>query len=390
MKSQEKPLNKDRALKILTALKRDQVNTTTVSYLHIGHNEFISKFLRELELTSRGDYFFKVINAPKGGGKTHLLTLSKQLALKQGFAVSLLETSWEDFLFKKEHNLYRKFIQNLQIGGITTREGHLATALKLWVDIADEKNYKLCPHGLKPFSCSFPSCKLPPEFTSLKEDLKTALRILRDEWKYKREINSPLILDWLNGVKVPLKNLRSIGIKERIDRGNALEYIGEIVKLLTLIDYRGVVLAIDDDNEKLTEDGLKELLRINYRLSFSTYLYFIYATPVHFAHLLLQNLTKSGREEYELFSLFKRIPSSKEIKEAIDSIIYYIDTLTREEMEELVEKLIKIHTLSNNKKLNSNDYQKIFVELIPNAHNLHLTPGNFLKEVLSILLEREY
>ncbi|OQA19432.1 MAG: hypothetical protein BWY64_00872 [bacterium ADurb.Bin363] len=389
-------ISKSKAIKIIRAIRKEEVFITEGEPPYVGRKNLLEKVDRELEEVEKGEAMFRMVKGEQGQGKTHFLSVIREKAFNKEFVVSSINLSQNDTTLNKIEKIYKKFIKNLRVNKYR-KASALDYILNKWSKEADSKNYSYCCHGMKPFTCGYPVCRVPKEFHLLKNDIQSALRVCRDEWKYgngKITPNLDLVIKWFSGAKVLLREIKTVGIENRVERNNAIEYMGEICKLINHLDYKGIVILIDEDEPESsiaadkTMESFNNLALIRNRLIRFPNIYILYAACHDFYRLLMPdgNITEEG---YANISRLIDIPiefmdKASSIKE-VENMTFNLDNLSFNEIEEIAQNLLDIYEAGYDWTATEEVYCRIFREFIPQAVKKHTPVGKIYFNLVTIL-----
>ena len=110
----EKMLDKLRAQRIINALKSGVVPDTDLDILCIGREQEMQEFERCLNFTKDGNRMVKFITGSYGTGKSFLLNMVRQNAVRKNFVVSTVRID-KSFKFNKFEEFYSNIMHNLTI-----------------------------------------------------------------------------------------------------------------------------------------------------------------------------------------------------------------------------------------------------------------------------------
>ena len=390
-------ISKSKALKIIRAVKKNEAFITEGEPAYVGRKELLANIDSELDEVEKGESIFRIVRGDYGSGKTHLLSVIREKAFNKDFVVSTINLSPKESTLNKIDKIYKKFIKNLRANKFR-KSSALNYLLRKWAKEADTKNYSYCRHGMKPFTCGYPICKVPKEFHLLKSDVQSALRVCRDEWKYgngKITTNLELVIKWFSGAKVLLREIRTIGIENRVDRNNAIEYMGEVCKLINHLGYKGIVLLLDEEKNNSTValdktmESFKNLALIRNRLIRVPHIYIVYTASQDFYKMLSPECNIPQEEANANTAQLLDIPIefmdiSAAIRE-VETMTYSLDSFCTEETEEMAQNFIKIYEASYEWTAPEEVYAKIFRDFIPQAVETKALAGTIYSNLLLML-----
>jgi len=390
-------ISKAKALKIIKAAKKKEAFITEGEPAYVGRKKLLEEIDRELDEIEKGESIFKIVKGEYGSGKTHLLSVIREKAFNKNFIVSTINLSPKECTLNKIEKIYKKFIKNLRANKFR-KSSALNYLLRKWSKEADSKNYSYCRHGMKPFTCGYPICRVPKEFHVLKSDVQSALRVCRDEWKYgngKITTNLELVIKWFSGAKVLLREIRTIGIENRVDRYNAIEYMGEVCKLINHLGYKGIIILLDEEKNNSTValdkslESFKNLSIIRNRLIRIPHIYIVYTACPDFYELLTAEDSPSQAEgnanTAELLDIPIEFMDISAAKKEIENMTFALENFTTQEAEEIAQNFINIYETSYDWNAPEEVYSKIFRDFIPRAIESNAIAGTIYTNLLLML-----
>jgi len=388
-------VSKSKAIRIIRSIKRNEAFVTDGEPDYIGRESLIDRVDKDLEEIEKGESIFRLVKGEHGSGKSHFLSIIKEKAFNKDFIVTTFNLSAKEGTLNKIEKIYKKFIKNMR-STKCRKAPALSFIIRKWSKEADSKNYSFCRHGMKPFTCGYPVCRVPKEFYLLKSDLQSALRVCRDEWKYgngKITQNLDLVIKWFSGAKVLLREIRTLGIENRIDRDNSIEYMGEVCKLINHLGYKGIIFLLDEDEENSsvaldkTMESFKNLTILRSRLLRFPHIYIVYtACPDFYSFLKSDTMTQ---ENYANISELLDIPIEfmdiePSVKE-IHDMTFNMDNLTLEEVEDIAQQFIEIYQTAYDWIAPDDVYSHIFRKFIPEIIEKNITAKFIYSNLISIL-----
>jgi len=350
-------LSKNEALQVINSLRKGvppQVNLTKFS---VGRNKIIGRFKEDLEAAGNGSPQVRFLSADYGCGKTHSLYLMREHAFNEKFVVSIVTLSRNSCPIHDFMAVYYQIMWNLR-----TPEERMKPALENVLDKWFPKISEIGPSRARKIIEEFP------------DDLKNALTAYY-------QINNPLInieeeqklliFNYLSGKKVPLRDLRRIGIRNRIDSSNALPMLGYMATLFRNLGYRGICIFFDEaesihsfakfEHQTRAYDNLLQIVK---RSQSSSHCYFLYATtPSFFDNNFFFWRDDLGQEQ-----------------------IYELEKLDSEELEKLASNLCQIYSLAVESKFPPSIEQTL--KKLASDPSFSNNIGEFVRKCISYLDEK--
>lgn len=227
---------------MLSSLRDGTVPERGVELLTVGRDGWIRSLRQDLEDVAAGDKQVRLINGRYGDGKTHMMAVLRELALKSGFAVSFV-TIKADVPLSRWDLLYKAIV--LSIESDTSRgAGGLAAALNptspdpLIAGTFREKTRTI--RSLTSLNSSFAKAAYgyaTGQGVSLVDPMDDMLN-------YRA---------WLEGNAVSADTRRPLGLQTNIDKSNAYQMFSSLVVLLRHVGYRGFLLLLDEVESTLDQ-----------------------------------------------------------------------------------------------------------------------------------------
>ncbi|MBI4722759.1 MAG: DUF2791 family P-loop domain-containing protein [Candidatus Stahlbacteria bacterium] len=213
---------------------------------------------------------FKLVVGEYGGGKTHFLYCTRELAWQLRYAVSYVSLSPTECPFDKLELVYKSIVANLSYPPssleelMSFHERGIEAVVRIWFEkISQEMKSEVRPQdeldeylsGIKGF-----------ESISFCNALKRSFLALKNG----NEQEFSTLMQWLKGEEVDKSNYSEYGISESIDRATAFRMIRSLAQWIKTIGYSGLVLLFDEaeralsvasrGSEKKALDNLRQLV----------------------------------------------------------------------------------------------------------------------------------
>ncbi len=237
-KKPEEVVEKSMAVRAVNALRKGTVLAESVTAYSVGRERLLEAFKKDLAEVSRKRSLVRFVNADLGEGKTHALSLLREIAFRMDFPVSLVtlsqsECPLHDFLL----------VYNKVMWSIRTREERQRPALEnifqRWLDMARNKGEDQAGELVK---------HLRGQNNVLRENVVNALAAYCNA----TSIISPdkerqhVILDWFSGGRVYASDLRKAAIHNQISEHDALEMLSILGDLFRHLGYKGMCILFDE------------------------------------------------------------------------------------------------------------------------------------------------
>jgi len=350
-------LAQQEALLIVNSLRKGVPPPADVTPFSVGRKNLENKFSKDLQAVEQGSSRVRFMNADYGYGKTHSLYRLREIAFLQGFVVSIVTLSQNSCPIHDFMTVYNRIMWNLRTRDERNKPA-IENVLERWLQTIREKGKERVRQIIK----------------SLPDDLKSALHAYHESISPIRpnEDKRLLVLNYLSGKKVHLRDLRSIGIISRIDSSNALIMLGYMVSLFRNLNYRGVCILFDEADPihsfarfEHQDQAYNNLFRIIQQSQTTPHCYFLYAT------------TPSFFDNYTYYWSGGRIS---------DDDIFELERLDAVELRRLSSKLCKIYSIAKGFKVPNNIEQRLIK--LASDPSFSDTVGNFVRRCIAILDER--
>ena len=351
-----KKLDKRESTLIINALRKGIPSQERITTFSVGRKKIIGNFTKDIEDVKFNKSKVKFLNADYGLGKTHSLYLLKEIAFESGFIVSHITLSKSSCPLFDFMEVYKQIIWNLRTNDERNKPA-IENVLKRWLEFIKnkgEENAKKIIHNLN-------------------DDLKSALHSYYESVSPFRpsEAKRMLVLDYISGKNVYLKNLNKIHIKNKIDSSNALIMLGYLSSFFRNLGYNGICIFFDEADE------------IH---SFSQY------NQIDMAYNNLLHLLKKSKDARNCYFLYSTTPSffdnyrfywSKNIINTND--ILELEQLDSEQLEILAIRLYNIYSVYKEK----NKSKKIIKLLMQrsNDNSSFVKIGDFVRQIISLFDE---
>jgi hypothetical protein len=274
-----------------------------VSYYNAGNESLLAAIDAHYlgSYLADGGAVFKLVVGDYGSGKSHFLYCVRDRAWQRNFAVSKVDLSPKESPYDDQRRVYAAVASALiwhELGGLGEDEHGLSRFLEgtlrrvvnpSGLDLADEGAAEL------------------PEVRALLQTLATtpidslsfhkAIQGFLNALLRGQERRQEALERWLHGEEVSpedMRDLRSIGVTEKINRNNAFKMLRSLCQAVRALGYTGLALLFDEGDrmlsiggraEKTATDNLREVIdRCREELPGAL---FMYAVPPDFLHTVV-------------------------------------------------------------------------------------------------------
>ena len=349
-------LTQQEALRVVNSLRKGVPPPVDVSSFSVGRKNLVNKFDQDLKTVGQGSSQVRFMNADWGSGKTHSLYLLREIAFKQGFVVSIVTLSQDSCPIHDFMVVYNRIMWNLR----TPEERNnpaLENVLDKWLQAIKEIGEERASRIIK----------------ILPDNLISALHAYHESVSPVRpnEEKRVLILKYFSGENVYLRDLRSIGIDNRINSSNALRMLGHMASLFKNLKYRGICILFDEAESihsfSISENrdrAYNNLFHIIQQSHSTPRCYFLYAT------------TPSFFDNYIPYWPTHRIK---------DSDIFELEKLGVAQLQRLSSNICEIYSIARGAKVPQNIEQRL-VNLVSDP-SFGDTVGTLVRRCIAILDE---
>lgn len=230
---------------ILNALRSGTPPKKHIVSILSGRTDEIKNFKAVLDTTSTGTGMVKFMVGDYGAGKSFLLETFKHIALNDDFVVSEMQLN-SGFRFNKIEEFYYAIMHNLALKALPQVTASFDDLFNLWIE-----NLKHVPDNTLKSKEILWVCDALAKFnTNYSRAFLSYIRAkIKGDFETIRASSA-----WLSGEKhIPYAMKQKIDLIGSMDRQNAIDFLKAFVKLITLMDYKGLVILIDEADLILTE-----------------------------------------------------------------------------------------------------------------------------------------
>lgn len=222
---------------IIESLRKGLVPTEYVAFFTVGRQNWL-KFVEDDfdNYIAEGGGKVRFINGDYGDGKTHFMSLIRQLALQKNFASSFVVLT-RNIPIHKFEVVYQEIVAQLR--GRFEGSG-IRTLLQKWVE--EQKKSGIEPEALLQRLREVPNMDL--NFINA----LVGLFYVPAEGEGVEEVveAQELLFQWFEGKKIPKKNLTKFHIFESLNKSNCKTFLKSLISLLKLTGHKGIILLFDE------------------------------------------------------------------------------------------------------------------------------------------------
>lgn len=222
---------------IIEGLRKGLVPTEYVAFFTVGRQNWLKFVEEDLDnFIAQGGGKVRFINGDYGDGKTHFMSVIRQLALQKGFASSFVVLTRHIPIHKFEL-VYQEIV--LQLRGRFEGMG-IRPLIQQWVE--EQKKVDLDRETLFLSLCQVPKMDL-----NFANALMGLFHTAPENESAENTINSQeLLYQWFEGKKVPKKELAKFHVFDMLNKSNSKTFLQSLVAFLKLTGHKGLILLFDE------------------------------------------------------------------------------------------------------------------------------------------------
>lgn len=392
------------ATTIINSLQGGVVPATGLQHILVGRSNESQAVLETIFEIEKGSSAVKFWIGDFGSGKSFMMALIKQIALKKNFVVATADFSPEKRLYdnsRKAVRVYSDLIDSLYVK--TNSQGNsLSIILENWIEIVIQKTAE--ENNINPFALRTPE-NLPLVKRNILKTIKEITDVGAFEFgevvvKYYEGFITEnvelmrMALKWLRGEYTTKTEARQdLGVREIIDDENYYAMLRNWTKFFVTIGYSGFVINLDEaiNLYKIIHPQTRDK---NYEKILNIYNDCMQGKV---SNLMInfggtkEFLEDNRRGLFSYDALKSRLAGNKfetaEIRDYSQPVIK-LYPLSHEEIFVLLQKLKQIFDLNYNTQINFSDTDiHTFMEEVFNrpGANEFLTPRDVIRDFLKIL-----
>lgn len=322
---------KSTAMKILSAYGGGVTNLTEgVEYTAFGRDMEVLRFNQTLKMTANSSGKMEAFIGPYGVGKSFILALFQNLAIKKGFVVMSADITKHCWLAgtaydKQGLNLYRELIKNTAIKGKPTSA--FDTILERWYNELSEQTGGNLSSILYEFDKATRDCKDLPMYDDIRGAVHTRFR----EFYHENEHSKAMSFFLANITRKT--DAADVGARDYIRESGWFNILNTFSHIFVKAGYKGLIILIDQADYLLNLPKQNRQQNYEYMLS-------------------MWNAVNEGRTEYLSVCLFAADPLLDDERKGTASYVALDDRLSGairleilnpEQLLGLLKKLKEIH-----------------------------------------------
>lgn len=323
---------------IIEGLRKGLVPTEYVAFFTVGRQNWLKFVEEDLDnFIAEGGGKVRFINGDYGDGKTHFMSVIRQLALQKSFASSFVVLT-RNIPIHKFELVYQEIVSQLRgrFEGIGIR-----SLIQQWVE--EQKKVDLDRETL------FLSLRQVPKI-----DLNFANALMglfhtpaENESADHLISSQELLYQWFEGKKVTKKDLAKFHVFETLNKSNSKTFLQSLVAFLKLTGHKGLILLFDELETVLAQGAsIRNAAYENIRLLMDNTEHSEYL-QLFFSLIPDVLLSEKGFKSYDaLWSRVRTVGDSDALNYRGTLIDLHKTPLKRQELVSLGIFLRKIHEIS--------------------------------------------
>ncbi len=231
-------LSNEESLKLINTLRSGTSPIHHADQLITGRNEELAEFRRCLELLDNDAGIVKIVTGDFGVGKSLLINAYKQMAINEDYVIASFQIN-NGFRLNKLEDLYYAVMHNLYLKDKPHTKASFDALFDLWVN-----NLQNAPHSDRKRYEVNTVCQ---ELSKYNMNFARAfLSFMRGRIQRNQEMMN-VSCAWLTGERnIPTELKHKYDLVGSVDKTNTLDFLRAFIKLITLLDYKGLIVFVDE------------------------------------------------------------------------------------------------------------------------------------------------
>jgi hypothetical protein len=231
-------LSNEDASKLINALRSGTTPNHHAEALATGRKEEIEEFRRCLDLLDKDAGLVKIITGDFGVGKSFLVNIFKRLALEEDYVISDFQIN-NGFRLNKLEDLYYAIMHNLYLKDKPNMKASFDDIFDWWV-----KNLQNAPYADRKRYEVNTVCQALSKYN--RNFARAFLSFMRGRIQRNQEMMN-VSGAWITGERnIPFALKQKYDLVGSVDKTNTLDFLKAFTKLVTLLDYKGLIVFIDE------------------------------------------------------------------------------------------------------------------------------------------------
>jgi hypothetical protein len=395
-------INRRESTALINSLAAGVVPRIGLEHIAVGREREIKAFLQDLENIAEGGSTFRFIIGRYGSGKSFMLQLIRNHAMEQGFVVADADLSPERRLAGTNRQgvaTYRELLRNMATK-TNPDGGALKLILERWISGILTQVAK--DTGMRSHDDGFDD-QVESRILEVVKDIEGLVHgfdfatVITAYWRGYRSDNDEkkdAALRWLRGEFANKTQAKSaLGVRVIIDDDSWYDYIKLFAKFVFDIGYKGLIVLLDEAVHlyQITNAVSRQN---NYDKLLALFNDSMQGRAEHLGILMggtPQFLEDARRGLYSYEALRTRLAPSRSVANGLQDTsapVIRVETLTPENILELLQRLADVHAVHYNykKALTAAQLKEFMGEVVNRlgAKEL-LTPREVVRDFISVL-----
>lgn len=225
-------------INIINALRNGTPPNSDFSWSCLGRDSELDAFNECLAQVHQGQSMVKMMLGDFGVGKSELISQFKKIALSKDYVIASFQVN-DGFRFNKIDDLYYAIMHNLFVKHHPEGKTSFNDLFEIWLNnlqdspFPDRKRLEVntvC-QALSQYNMNF---------------ARAFLSFMRARIQRNPEMQN-VTTSWLTGEKqIPYELKQKYGLTGYVDKTNTIDFLKAFSKLLTLLDYKGLIIFVDE------------------------------------------------------------------------------------------------------------------------------------------------
>ncbi len=231
-------LTNDEALKMINTLRNGTSPIHHADAWIVGREQELENYRKSLNLLAKGTGNVKLVTGDYGMGKSLLINAYKQIALNEDYVIASFQVN-NGFRLNKLEDLYYAIMHNLFLKHKPDHKVSFEDIFDIWVE-----NLQNAPHAdRKRFEVNT-VCQALSKYNM--NFARAFLIFMRGRIQRNQEMIH-VASAWLTGERnIPYELKHKYDLVGTVDKTNTLDFLKAFTKLITLLDYKGLIVFIDE------------------------------------------------------------------------------------------------------------------------------------------------
>lgn len=231
-------LTNDEALKMINTLRNGTSPVNHADAWIVGREQELENYHKSLNLLAKGTGNVKLVTGDYGIGKSLLINAYKQIALNEDYVIASFQVN-NGFRLNKLEDLYYAIMHNLFLKHIPDQKVSFEDIFDIWVE-----NLQNAPHSDRK---RFEVNTVCQELSKYNMNFARAFLIFMRGRIQRNQEMIHVSTAWLTGERnLPYDLKQKYDLVGAVDKTNTLDFLKAFTKLITLLDYKGLIVFIDE------------------------------------------------------------------------------------------------------------------------------------------------